>query len=89
MSTVTYEGMFLLDANKYAANPQGVSGEVLALLERVGAKVLGTVMNKMKAAGGTYYYYNYGYGYEAHPNGKPSATIAAPSQETPVAGDKG
>ena len=25
--------MFLLDANKYAANPQGVSGEVLALLD--------------------------------------------------------
>ena len=42
MSIVTYEGMFLLDSNKYAANPQGVSGEVLALLERVGAKVLAT-----------------------------------------------
>jgi small subunit ribosomal protein S6 len=34
--------MFLLDTNKYAANPQGVSGEVLAILERVGAKVLAT-----------------------------------------------
>ena len=42
MSTVTYEGMFLLDSNKYAANPQGISGEVLAILERVGAKVLAT-----------------------------------------------
>src|SRR4029079_8508337 len=42
LSIVTYEGMFLLDSNKYAANPQGVSGEVLALLERVGAKVLAT-----------------------------------------------
>ena len=42
MSTVTYEGMFLLDTNKYAANPQGVSGDVLAILERVGAKVLAT-----------------------------------------------
>lgn len=42
MSIVTYEGMFLLDSNKYAANPQGISGEVLALLERVGAKVLAT-----------------------------------------------
>jgi len=42
LSTVTYEGMFLLDTNKYAANPQGVSGEVLAILERVGAKVLAT-----------------------------------------------
>src|SRR4029077_14882382 len=34
--------MFLLDSNKYAANPQGVSGEGLALLERIGAKVLAT-----------------------------------------------
>jgi small subunit ribosomal protein S6 len=42
LSTVTYEGMFLLDTNKYAANPQGVTGEVLAILERVGAKVLAT-----------------------------------------------
>ena len=42
MSIVTYEGMFLLDTNKYAANPQGVSGEVTAILERVGAKVLAT-----------------------------------------------
>ena len=42
MSIVTYEGMFLLDSNKYAANPTGISGEVLAILERVGAKVLAT-----------------------------------------------
>ena len=42
MSIVTYEGMFLLDTNKYAANPQGVSGEVTAILERVGAKILAT-----------------------------------------------
>lgn len=42
MANVTYEGMFLLDSNKYAVNPEGVKGEVLALLERVGAKVLAT-----------------------------------------------
>lgn len=42
MALVTYEGMFLLDSNRYAANPTGVSGEVLAILERVGAKVLAT-----------------------------------------------
>ena len=42
MANVTYEGMFLLDSNKYAANPQGSSAEVVALLERVGAKVLAT-----------------------------------------------
>jgi small subunit ribosomal protein S6 len=34
--------MFLLDSNKYAANPTGIAGEVQALLERVGAKVLAT-----------------------------------------------
>jgi small subunit ribosomal protein S6 len=32
--------MFLLDSNKYATNPDGTAGEVLAILERVGAKVL-------------------------------------------------
>jgi non-specific protein-tyrosine kinase len=60
-------------------------------LERVGAKVLGTVMNKMKAAGGTYYYSNYGYDYAAHPNGKPAvARITTPTEkETPLAGGKG
>ena len=42
MPSVTYEGMFLLDSNKYASNPQGVTGEVLGLLERAGAKVLAT-----------------------------------------------
>src|SRR5439155_19969194 len=44
-------------------------------LERVGATVLGTVMNKMKAASGTYYYYNYGYGYAPHPYGKPPTGV--------------
>ena len=44
-------------------------------LERVGGKVLGSVMNKMKSSGGSYYYYQYGYGYGS-PNGKPQA--AAP-----------
>jgi capsular exopolysaccharide synthesis family protein len=36
-------------------------------LERVGARVLGSVMNKMRPAGGNYYYYQYGY---TTPNGK-------------------
>lgn len=40
MADVTYEGMFLLDSNKYATNSQGLTGEVTAILERVGAKVL-------------------------------------------------
>ena len=57
---------------------------------RVGAQVLGTVMNKMKAAGGTYYYYNYGYGYAPHPNGKPAVETTTPAEkEIPAAGGKG
>jgi small subunit ribosomal protein S6 len=42
LSAVTYEGMFVLDSNKYSSNAQGTTGEVLALLERVGGKVLAT-----------------------------------------------
>src|ERR1700748_2837991 len=32
--------MFLLDSNKFAANPDGLGGEVHALIERAGGKVL-------------------------------------------------
>jgi non-specific protein-tyrosine kinase len=58
-------------------------------LERVGARVLGSVMNKMKAAGGRYYYYEYGYGYGA-PNGKvhPEAPPAGSKTEIPVGAEK-
>ena len=42
MAANVYECMFLLDTNKYAVNPDGTRGEVTALLERVGAKVLAT-----------------------------------------------
>ncbi|MFN7804522.1 MAG: 30S ribosomal protein S6 [Planctomycetaceae bacterium] len=42
MAAVTYEGMFLLDSNKYASNPQGTTGEVLGMLEKIGAQVLAT-----------------------------------------------
>jgi small subunit ribosomal protein S6 len=42
LAVVTYEGMFLLESNKYAANPAGLTAEVLGILERVGAKVLAT-----------------------------------------------
>ena len=45
-------------------------------LERVGGKVLGSVMNKMKAVGGNYYYYAYNYNY-GHPNGKAAAATSA------------
>lgn len=40
MTENTYEGMFLLDSNRYASNPEGTGGEVLAILEKAGAKVL-------------------------------------------------
>src|SRR6266550_894480 len=48
-------------------------------LERVGARVLGSVMNKMRPLGGSDYYYQYGYGYgtSVAPNGK------APTSPTP------
>ncbi len=40
MAETTYEGMFLLDSNKYSANSEAVAREVLGLLEKAGAKVL-------------------------------------------------
>jgi small subunit ribosomal protein S6 len=42
VAAVTYEGMFLVDSNKYASNPQGTTGEVLGMLEKIGAQVLAT-----------------------------------------------
>lgn len=40
MVEVTYEGMFILDSNKYATNAEGTMQVVLGILERVGAKLL-------------------------------------------------
>lgn len=40
MTEVTYEGMFLLDSNKYATNAEGTLQVVLGILERVGGKLL-------------------------------------------------
>jgi capsular exopolysaccharide synthesis family protein len=60
-------------------------------LDRVGAKVLGSVMNKMKATGGRYYYSDYGYGYgSSAPNGKvhPEARPPEARTETPVGAEK-
>lgn len=58
-------------------------------LDRVGAKVLGSVMNKMKASGGRYYYYESGYGYGS-PNGKvhAGASPAEAETETPAGAEK-
>jgi small subunit ribosomal protein S6 len=35
-----YEGMFLLDSNRFAADPDGVEGAVKGILDRVGASVV-------------------------------------------------
>ena len=40
MTEYMYEGMFLLDSNRYVADPDGTQQNVLAMLERVGAKVV-------------------------------------------------
>src|SRR5437762_5332301 len=57
-------------------------------LERVGARVLGSVMNKMRPKGGGDYYYQYGYG-SAAPNGKvPASPTEAESTKTPVPVEK-
>ena len=36
----TYEGMFLLDSNKFAGNADNMTTEVLTIIERAGGKVL-------------------------------------------------
>ena len=40
MALNTYEGMFLLDSGKYASNPDGITKEVLGILEKSGSTVL-------------------------------------------------
>ncbi len=35
-----YEGMFLIDSNRYASDPDGTQQAVLGMLERVGASVV-------------------------------------------------
>jgi small subunit ribosomal protein S6 len=35
-----YEGMFLFDSGKFASNPDGLAGELMGILERVGATVV-------------------------------------------------
>lgn len=39
MAENLYEGMFLLDSGKFAANPDGMSADLVALLEKAGATV--------------------------------------------------
>lgn len=40
MTAYTYEGLFLLDSNRYSADPDGTEKAVLGMLERVGASVV-------------------------------------------------
>lgn len=40
MADNVYEGMFLLDSNKYASNPEGTTKSVLGILEKNGATIL-------------------------------------------------
>lgn len=40
MSEYNYEGMFLLDSNRFSADPDGTQQAVLGMLDRVGAKVV-------------------------------------------------
>src|SRR5207302_3971763 len=80
--------ILVVDTNK--ATYTGVQHAKQAL-DRVGAKVLGSVMNKMKAAGGRYYYSEYGYGYgSSAPNGKapPAASPAKAKAEMPIGAEK-
>src|SRR6266576_2208456 len=77
----TDAAILVVDTNK--ATYTGVQHAKQAL-DRVGAKVLGSVMNKLKAAGGRYYYADYGYGY-GPPNGKVHLDATPPEKtETPA-----
>jgi small subunit ribosomal protein S6 len=40
LSENLYEGMFLVDSGKFATDPDGVSGQILKILERAGATVV-------------------------------------------------
>jgi Mrp family chromosome partitioning ATPase len=55
-------------------------------LDRVNARVLGTVMNKMKAAGAGYYYSQYVQGYSS-PNGGSEGSSKA-GAKVPAAGNE-
>lgn len=40
MTTNVYEGMFILDANRYARDQAGVSGQVVELIQSLGGEIL-------------------------------------------------
>ncbi|PQO28047.1 30S ribosomal protein S6 [Blastopirellula marina] len=40
MAAYVYEGMFILDSNRYGKDPSGVSGKINALVEKMGGEIL-------------------------------------------------
>ncbi|MBN1394161.1 MAG: 30S ribosomal protein S6 [Pirellulales bacterium] len=40
MAVSTYEGMFILDANRFGRDPESVSGQVPAMIEKLGGEML-------------------------------------------------
>ena len=40
MADTVYEGMFLLDTNRYGRDPEGVSGQIPAMIQEAGGEVL-------------------------------------------------
>jgi len=40
LAAYVYEGMFILDSNRYGKDPAGVSGKINALVEKLGGEIL-------------------------------------------------
>ncbi len=40
MATNVYEGMFILDSNRYARDPGGVSGQIPEMIQKLGGEML-------------------------------------------------
>jgi small subunit ribosomal protein S6 len=40
LADIVYEGMFILDSNQYARDPDGVSGQVVAMIQEAGGEIL-------------------------------------------------
>jgi small subunit ribosomal protein S6 len=51
LAEYAYECMFILDSNKYARDPAGVSGQIPAMLEKCGGQILANrLWNEQKLA---------------------------------------
>ena len=40
MADNVYEGMFILDSNRYGHDPEGVSGQIHEMIQKLGGKML-------------------------------------------------